>query len=246
MVSARVVADSRGPFANTRLANAGGEAGVRVGNPVMSEEGLVGRVIGVTKGASRILLLTDTASRIPVMIDRTNARAILTGDGSGHPQLAYLRGRDPVKVGDRVLSSGDGAVLPRGLPVGTAVRGVDGTWRVALDSDRDAIDFVRILQFVDFSQLVNEAELAASAEPPPPGAPPAPPPTGPGIPSRSAMPTVKTPSTTGASATTPAVRTPSTPAPKAATPPPKAATPAPKPATATAPRTAARPAEPPQ
>ena len=210
MVSARIVMDSRGPFANTRLANAGKEAGVKVGNPVMSEEGLVGRIIGVTTGASRVLLLTDVASRTPVMVDRTNARAILTGDGSGHPQLAYLRGRDPVKVGDRVLTSGDGGVFPRGLPVGTAVRGLDGIWRVALDSDRDAIDFVRILQFVDFSQLVNEAELAASDQPPPPVAPPTVTPTGPAIPSRPA----------GAA---PPAKTAATPAPKTAAPTPKAA-----------------------
>ena len=78
MVAARAVADSRGPFANTRLINAGDERGVTVGNPVMSENGLVGRVIGVTHGAARVLLLTDVASRTPVMIDRTNARAILT------------------------------------------------------------------------------------------------------------------------------------------------------------------------
>ncbi|MDB5444304.1 MAG: mreC, partial [Phenylobacterium sp.] len=78
MVAARVVLDSRGPFANTRLANAGTENGIKVGNPVLSENGLVGRIIGVTNGASRVLLTTDTASKIPVMIDRTNARAILT------------------------------------------------------------------------------------------------------------------------------------------------------------------------
>ena len=54
MVAARVVTDSRGPFANTRLANAGAEKGVKVGNPVMSENGLVGRVIGVTAGADAL------------------------------------------------------------------------------------------------------------------------------------------------------------------------------------------------
>src|SRR6185295_7219190 len=59
MVAARVVTDSRGPFASTRLANAGVEKGVKPGNPVMSEDGLVGRVIGVASGASRVLLLTD-------------------------------------------------------------------------------------------------------------------------------------------------------------------------------------------
>src|ERR1700758_2703011 len=96
MVAAHVVVDSRGPFADTRIANTGKEAGVQPGNPVMSEYGLVGRVIGVTTNASRVLMLTDVASRTPVMIDRTNARAILTGEGGPNPRFDYLRGQDPV------------------------------------------------------------------------------------------------------------------------------------------------------
>jgi rod shape-determining protein MreC len=167
MVAARVVTDSHGPFADTRLANSGSEKGVKAGNPVMSENGLVGRVIGVTNGASRVLLLTDIASRTPVMIDRTNARAILTGDGGPNPRLDYLRGRDPIREGDRVLTSGDGGVLPRGLPVGTATRGLDGRWRVVLASDRAPIDFVRILLFEDFTQVVNQRELSGLPVPPP-------------------------------------------------------------------------------
>jgi len=167
MVAARIVSDSHGPFADTRLANAGSERGVKAGNPVMSENGLVGRVIGVTDGASRVLLLTDIASRTPVMIDRTNARAILTGDGGPNPRLDYLRGRDPIREGDRVLTSGDGGVLPRGLPVGTAVKGLDGRWRVVLASDRAAIDFVRILLFQDFTQVVNVKALNEMPTPPP-------------------------------------------------------------------------------
>jgi rod shape-determining protein MreC len=167
MVAARVVLDSRGPFANTRLANAGKEKGVQVGNPVLSENGLVGRIMGVTTGASRVLLTTDTASKIPVMIDRTNARAILTGDGGPNPKLDYLRGQNPVKEGDRVMTSGDGGVMPRGLPVGTAVKGLDGRWRVVLAADKSPIDFVRILLFQDFTQLVNQKELAEKHVPPP-------------------------------------------------------------------------------
>ena len=167
MVAARIVTDSRGPFADTRLANAGEEKGVKPGNPVMSENGLVGRVIGVTNGASRVLLLTDIASRTPVMIDRTNARAILTGDGGPNPRLDYLRGRDPIREGDRLLTSGDGGVLPRGLPVGTATRGLDGRWRVVLASDRAPIDFVRILLFEDFTQVVNHKQLSELPVPPP-------------------------------------------------------------------------------
>lgn len=163
MVTARVITDSRGPFANARLANAGSNAGVVVGYPVLSERGLVGRIVGVSRNASRVLLLTDVASRTPVMIDRSNARAILTGDGGPNPKLDYLRGRDAVHEGDRVLTSGDGGVLPRGLPVGRAVKGLDGRWRIVLDADAGAIDWVRILKFKDYSQL-NDQVLAALAQ----------------------------------------------------------------------------------
>ncbi|HEY5411095.1 MAG TPA: rod shape-determining protein MreC, partial [Caulobacteraceae bacterium] len=178
MVTGRVVLDSRGPFANTRLANIGAEMAVRVGNPVMSDRGLVGRVVGVANGASRVLLLTDVASRTPVLVARTDARAILLGDGGGNPRLGYLRGQDPVHEGDRILTSGDGGVFPRGLPVGVAAKGLDGKWRVRLDADLTAIDFVRILEFQDFSQFTNEPQLEKSAMPQlPSGSVAAPPPS---------------------------------------------------------------------
>ena len=222
MVAARVVTDSRGPFANARIANAGREKGVKVGNPVMSESGLVGRVTGVTDGVSRVLLLTDIASRTPVMVDRTNARAILTGDGGPNPRLDYMRGQAPVKTGDKVLTSGDGGVFPRGLPVGTAVKGLDGRWRVVLASDRAAVDFVRILLFEDFTQVAKQAELNQITVPPPTqGAPVV------GMPTAGAALAAPTPT-----ASPPGVAV--TPRPRAAAvPPPKApARPAPSPAVA--------------
>jgi rod shape-determining protein MreC len=219
MASARVVLDSRGPFANARLANNGSRAGIEIGNPVMSERGLVGRIVGVTPNISRVLLLTDVASKTPVMIDRTNARAILTGDGGPNPKLEYLRGQDPVKKGDRVLTSGDGGVFPRGLPVGTAVKGLDGRWRVVLDADSAAIDFVRVLKFKDFSQLADQKTLGMSTVPPVTTEDPqvrTPPPT----------PILKPPATGAAPA--PAAR-PATPTPRPPAPTPQPATPAPAP-----------------
>jgi rod shape-determining protein MreC len=113
-----------------------------------------------------VLLLTDAASRTPVMIDRTNARAILTGDGGPNPRLDYLRGREAIREGDRVLTSGDGGVLPRGLPVGRVVKGLDGRWRVALDADSGAIDWVRIMKFRDYAQLVDRQALEQTQLPP--------------------------------------------------------------------------------
>lgn len=161
MATARSVSESRGPFANARLLDAGSSKGVRVGNPVVNEHGLVGRIAGVTPGVSRMVLLTDVASRTPVLVDRTDARAIMTGDGSGNPRLEYMRGADAIQSGDRILSSGDGGGVPRGVPIGVAARGIDGSWRVKLFSDRGAIDYVRILLFEDFAQLAHREALNA-------------------------------------------------------------------------------------
>jgi rod shape-determining protein MreC len=166
MVTARVVLDARSPFANTRLANVGKEKGVAIGNPVMTEAGLVGRVVGVGQGVSRVLLVTDVSSHTPVLIDRTNARAILTGDGGPNPTLEYLRGEGAVQNGDRILTSGDGGVIPRGLPVGIAVKGLDGRWRVRLAADDSMIDFVRILQFKGFADLASQPALLQGKMPP--------------------------------------------------------------------------------
>lgn len=168
--SGLVVMDARGPFANTRLINVGSEHQVQIGNPVVSQRGVIGRVIGVSRGASRVLLLTDISSRTPILVARTNARAILTGDGGPNPRLAYLRGDAPVREGDRILTSGDGGLFPRGLPVGVAVVGLDGAWRVRLDSDFAPIDFVHVLLFKDFAQLVDQKALAQSVIPPLPPA----------------------------------------------------------------------------
>lgn len=168
MVTARAVSESRGPYANTRLINAGSERGVKVGHPVLTENGLAGRVIGVTPRVSRMLMLTDAASRTPVMIQRTRARAILTGDGGWAPELAYLRGRDAAREGDLVLTSGDGGVLPRGLAVGRVVRGADGGWRVRLATDAAPIDYVRIVMFEDFVKLEDLRALSRPSPPPPP------------------------------------------------------------------------------
>lgn len=161
MATGRAISESRGPFSNAKLIDVGSAKGVRIGNPVVTEHGLVGRVTGVTGGVSRVVLLTDVASRTPVMIERTDARAMLTGDGGDSPRLEFIRGSGSIKAGDRVLSSGDGGGLPRGLPVGVAAKGVDGAWRVKLFSDHGAIDYVRVLLFQSFGQLVSPNALNA-------------------------------------------------------------------------------------
>ena len=162
MATARSISESRGPFNRARLLDVGSTNGVTVGNPVINEHGLVGRIIGTSPHVSRMLHLTDVASQTPVLIARSDARAILKGDGSGNPRLEFVRGTGSIEVGDRVLTSGDGGGFPRGLPIGVAAKGIDGSWRVKLFSDRGAIDYVRVLLFQDFSQLLDPEALNAA------------------------------------------------------------------------------------
>lgn len=173
MATARSISESRGPFNRARLLDVGTSKGVQVGNPVINEHGLVGRIIGASPRVSRMLHLTDVASQTPVLIARSDARAILKGDGSGNPRLEFVRGVGSIEVGDRILTSGDGGGFPRGLPIGVAAKGIDGSWRVKLFSDRGAIDYVRVMLFQDFSQLLESDDLNApplaglNAAPPP-------------------------------------------------------------------------------
>ena len=118
MTTARVLATSHSGLRQTLLIQAGHEHGVKDGFPVFGARGLIGRTIGTGPTTTRVLLLDDVKSRIPVVIGPSRIRAIGAGSGRRGLSLAYLaRGREP-KDGDRVLTSGAGGVFPAGLPIG--------------------------------------------------------------------------------------------------------------------------------
>jgi rod shape-determining protein MreC len=158
-VTARSVSVTRGPFNNNRLIDAGASRNITFGNPVITDQGLVGRIVGVSPNVSRVLMVTDVTSHVPVMVMRTDARAMMKGDGGCCPKLEFIRGKNVIKKGDQILTSGDGGIFPRGLPVGEADQGVDGVWRVRLYADRAPIDFVKVLMFKDFSRLPDADQL---------------------------------------------------------------------------------------
>ena len=146
-VSGRVVSDSGGPFIDTVLVNVGSEKGARSGLAVIDSDGLVGRIVSTGPKASRVLLLTDLNSRIPVVVEPSQFKAILAGDNTSWPKLEYLPVQSAVSVGDRVVTSGDGGLIPAGLPVGLVIQTSSGDLRVQTFSDRGRLDFVRVLQY---------------------------------------------------------------------------------------------------
>ena len=146
-ISARVIADTGGAFAHSLVLNAGADDEVRRGQAVVSGDGLVGRVVGVGARSSRILLLTDLNSRIPVVTEQSRVRAVLAGNNTSQPVLGHLPPNDTVAVGERVVTSGHGGVFPPGLPVGVIVSVGDSGAVVQPLVATDRLEYVRVIDY---------------------------------------------------------------------------------------------------
>ena len=146
-VTARVVADAGGPFVQTVIVNAGADQGVAKGMAAVNERGLVGRVIEVGRRSARVLLLTDFNSRVPVMVEPSRDQAILAGDNSREPGLVFLPLNPRLSVGDRVVTSGRGGVLPPGLAVGVVSQIGEQKVAVAPLVDWDRLAYLRLLAY---------------------------------------------------------------------------------------------------
>lgn len=142
-----IVADSGGPFARSVLVDVGRVDGVADGAAAVDGGGLVGRAVGVGERVSRLLLLTDPTSRVPVKVLPSGRRAILMGDGEAAPRLGFLSDPQGVSLGDRVETSGEGGVFPPDLAVGVIAALGDRSARVRLAADYRRLDFVRVLRW---------------------------------------------------------------------------------------------------
>jgi rod shape-determining protein MreC len=143
--AARIVADSGGPFVHTRLIDAGRDRGLRAGMPVMTEAGLVGQLVAVGEQSSRVLLVTDFNSKIPVLIEGSLDQAILEGTNGAFPQLRFLPRDLRLTSGARVVTSGQDGVLPPGLPIGEIVQAGAGGIAVRPFVDWRRLDRVIVL-----------------------------------------------------------------------------------------------------
>lgn len=162
-VTGVVVADSGSPFRQSVLVNIGARDGVVDGWAAMDGIGLVGRISGVGGETSRVILLTDTSSRIPITIQRSGQRAILVGDNTLNPPIEFLENPDEVRPGDQVVSSGDGGVFPADLLVGQVVLGSDRRLRVRLSADFERLEFLRVLRSQPTERIGTPGSLVAPA-----------------------------------------------------------------------------------
>jgi rod shape-determining protein MreC len=159
MIPAEVIAYSPSAWFRTIVINKGLRDGVRQGMPVVTWEGVVGKVMRISPGSSIILLSIDRNFSVDVLVQRTRTRGIVEGDGGSRCQLQYVPRTGDIQIGDRIITSGLGGVFPKGLSMGKVVSvekkdyGLFQTVEV-----RPSADFLRLEEVMVILSTMEEKE----------------------------------------------------------------------------------------
>ena len=143
LVSARVMLDKQSPYLNSFIINSGSNKEIKNGMAVLDGKNFVGRIVDVNFFSSRVLLVTDLNSKIPVSIEPSGHQAILSGHGTKEPTLEYLPKNHTVQSGNKVYTSGKEGIFTPGIPIGE-VRMSNEKNSVSLFSDISQIVFINI------------------------------------------------------------------------------------------------------
>ena len=140
IVLSKVLIDKSSPYLKSIIINRGSKSGLLKGMPVMDKDFLIGRIVETNYLSSRVLLLTDLNSRIPVTFGEEGTQAILKGSGGSRPVLEYLPEGYVVEEGIKVFTSGKDRIFLPGSPIGTTT--ADG--KVKLFSESSQLSFVKV------------------------------------------------------------------------------------------------------
>ena len=143
LVSARVMIDKQSPYLNSFVINIGSNKGIKNGMAVLDGKNFIGRIVDVNFFSSRVLLVSDLNSKIPVLSEPSGSHAILSGHGTNEPTLEYLSKNNGIHDGDKIYTSGKEGIFTPGLVVGKA-KIEKNKIKVLLFADLDQITFVNI------------------------------------------------------------------------------------------------------
>ena len=138
LVIAKVIIDKQSPFLRSIIINKGSKNNIKKGMPILSDSYLIGKVVGVNYMTSRVLLLSDLNSKIPVTIEPGSIQSILSGDGGNSGNIQYTKDNLPIADGSIIYTSGTGGLLKSGIPIG----------KIEQNENQNSVNF-----FIDFSQL---------------------------------------------------------------------------------------------
>ena len=143
LLSARVMLDKQSPYLNSFIINIGSNKNIKNGMAVLDGKNFVGRIVDVNFFSSRVLLVSDLNSKIPVIIEPSGNHAILSGGGTSITNLIYVPDNHNIQDGDKVYTSGKEGIFSTGIPIGE-VKKENDLFKVNLFSDLSQITFINI------------------------------------------------------------------------------------------------------
>tara|TARA_Y100001958_G_C21188413_1_gene517061 strand:- start:655 stop:1506 length:852 start_codon:yes stop_codon:yes gene_type:complete len=147
-ILAKVIVDKQSPFLKSIIINKGSKHNVKLGMAVLDDKYLVGKVVQVNFSTSRVLLLSDLNSKIPVDIMPKEILSILSGTGQDYGVIQYRKNQDLINSDDRVFTSGAGGIFKSGIPVGQISKSFeDDELKVNFFSDFSQLRFVKLISF---------------------------------------------------------------------------------------------------
>ncbi len=120
-IIARSIGQNATNFLNVVMIDLGSRHGIRVGMPVVDEQGLVGRISAVTATTSKVLLITDPSSTVNAILQSSRLTGVISGTPGSHPVIGFLPQGTEIGVGEVVLTSGMGGSFPKGIHIGQIV-----------------------------------------------------------------------------------------------------------------------------
>ena len=143
LLSARVMLEEQSPYLNSFVINIGSNKNIKNGMAVLDGKNFIGKVVDVNFFSSRVLLISDLNSKIPIVVEPSAIHAILTGRGKNKTTLEYLPEKHKIQDGDKIYTSGKGGVFTPGIPIGE-IKIEDDNIKILSFSDLDQITFVNI------------------------------------------------------------------------------------------------------
>jgi rod shape-determining protein MreC len=171
MLSAQVIGASADPSSHTLFVNRGERDHVRRNQPVITPDGVVGKIVDVFPDTAQVLLINDKDSGVGALLADTRAHGVIKGSGDPQPRMEYVLNDERVHAGETVLTSGDDRIFPKGLLVGTVVDASPGypfqTIRVQPGARLDRLEDVLILlSRQELTPKMSEESADAGVAPP--------------------------------------------------------------------------------
>jgi rod shape-determining protein MreC len=143
----RIVGDYSNNFNGTLIVNSGKKENVKVDMPVSGSNGIIGRISHVSENLSRVLLLSNINSRIPVIISDDGYHGMLIGQGRENPTVQFVEHIEKISIGDLVTTSGKGGIFPPFQMIGQVVSKKSNEIEISIFENISSLSHVKLLNY---------------------------------------------------------------------------------------------------